>query len=354
MVEPNPIALMIAKEMGFIEHKEKKGLYYLEIGKSDVAYIDFRKSNVGSRYGNIAGKMVDGDKIPILLEYQKNRDKFLEMQLTAQNFEEIKHAIRDHFLGVIPIGKKEEKEKEKALPLEEKPQNSSKSESFKTPANLEKEHREIQQELQEGIMEITRPERGEKIVEEMKVQMQEKEIAPIAAPIAMEAEIVVPRVNVETVVKHFTRFQELKRRVLQDEDYLFIGKDGKRAKKGEHVAEHIKKTGWAKLALIFNLNVEFIKREKLWGEDSNGKYYIWTYHVRAIAPNGRYQEAEGACSSRDPFFAKRYDPQTKEERWIEPDEKNIMLKAQSVAFNRAVSFLIGGGELSAEEIENEI
>jgi hypothetical protein len=203
-------------------------------------------------------------------------------------------------------------------------------------------------------MEIARPESGEKIVEEMKVQMQEKEIAPIAAPIAMEAEIVVPRVDVETVVKHFTRFQELKRRVLQDEDYLFIGKDGKRAKKGEHVAEHIKKTGWAKLALIFNLNVEFIKREKLWGEDSNGKYYIWTYHVRAIAPNGRYQEAEGACSSRDPFFAKRYDPQTKEERWIEPDEKNIMLKAQSVAFNRAVSFLIGGGELSAEEIENGI
>jgi hypothetical protein len=335
-MEPNPIALFIAQEMGFTEHKDKKGLYYLELGKGDMAYIDFRRSDLGGRYGVVGGNMVTGDSIPILVEYKKLRDKFLEMQY-FKSIDEVKREVLSELRGEVKIGEKLKMEPGPALGTLETPTPTPviASTPTATPATPKMSPETEVKEKEK--------ERREKEREEVK-----KVEAIVEAP-----QIVVPRVDVETVIEHFNRFQELKSRVLRDEDYLFVGPDGRPTDKGKHVSEHIKKTGWSKLALIFNLNVEILKREKMWGEDKNGKYYVWTYHVRATAPNGRYQDAEGACSSRDPFYAKRYDPKTKEERWIEPDEKNIMLKAQTVAFNRAVSFLIGGGELSAEEVAYE-
>jgi hypothetical protein len=142
--------------------------------------------------------------------------------------------------------------------------------------------------------------------------------------------------------------------VLTDNDFLFIGKDGKPTKKEMAASEYISKSGWRKIALIFNLSVEITGKERFEGEDKDGKFYGWIYRVRAIAPNGRFQDAEGVCTSRNAFFCKRWKDKDKGEyEWVDTDEKNIMHTAQTCAFNRAISDLVGSGELSAEEISEE-
>lgn len=166
--------------------------------------------------------------------------------------------------------------------------------------------------------------------------------------------IVSPKVTVDQVIKVFAQFQEIKGRVLQDADYHFIGKDGRAASKVDYesgnASAHIRRSGWAKIAMVFNLDIEVLGKEKHIGSTTIGvsrEYYVWTYRVKASASNGRYNIAEGSASSRDPFFSKKKGIE------VDPEESNIMMKAQTVATNRAISGLVGGGELSAEEIEGK-
>ena len=154
--------------------------------------------------------------------------------------------------------------------------------------------------------------------------------------------IVVPQVDVEEAVSVFNKFTEFKQKLLSDDDYLYIGSDGKPTTKKKGAVEYIKKSGWRKFSTVFNLDCRIIDKNRDAYEDPEGKYYVWTYDVRVTAPNGRFQDAEGVATSRDPFF-------TKGGKQI-PEEKNIMLKAQTVGFNRAISDLIGGGAKSAEEV----
>jgi len=159
-------------------------------------------------------------------------------------------------------------------------------------------------------------------------------------------EIVAPAVRMDQALAAFKEFNRFKSNVLTDDDYLFIGIDGKPTSKEKAVGQHIKKSGWRKLALIFNLSIEILDAYRSVYRDEEGEYYVWTYRVRAKAPNGRFQDAEGAATSRDPFFSKRGGER------ITPNEANIKMKAETVAVNRAISSLVGGGEISAEEIES--
>lgn len=155
--------------------------------------------------------------------------------------------------------------------------------------------------------------------------------------------IVTPQVDVKKAIESFKLFQDLKAKLLSADDYLYIGKDGKPTKKGVNTMEYIKRSGWRKLATVFNLNCQILSKERNVYEDPEGLYYIWTYFVRVTAPNGRFQDAEGSATSRDPFFTKGGKQPA--------EEKNIMLKSQTVGFNRAISDLIGGGGKTAEEVE---
>jgi len=177
---------------------------------------------------------------------------------------------------------------------------------------------------------------------------EEQEVEETSEAI-VKVEVVRPYLSVAEAQERFQQFQELKRGALSQEDLLYIGNTGAPVKNKKLASNvYIKKSGWRKLAVLFNLNTEILHREKLWGQDEHGDYYVWLFHVRVTAPNGRYCDAEGACTSRDPFFAKRLGG------YITPNEANIILKAQTVAYNRAISDLIGGGELSAEEIEDTV
>lgn len=117
---------------------------------------------------------------------------------------------------------------------------------------------------------------------------------------------------------------------------------------------YIKRNGWRMIAAGFSVTLELVKdnegrvlHTRIEGEDDVGAFYVHTYVARATLPNGRYAECEGACSSRDAFFGKRkgsWKPLS------DIDEADIIATAQTVAYNRAISDLVGGAEVSAEEM----
>jgi len=165
----------------------------------------------------------------------------------------------------------------------------------------------------------------------------------VMRPVAQPMEIVAPQVDVEQAIDVFRKFTEFKQKLLSDDDYLYIGSDGKPTTNKKGAAEYIKKSGWRKFSTVFNLDCQILSKSREVYEDPEGLYYVWAYAVRATAPNGRFQDAEGVATSRDPFFTKGGKQS--------PEEKNIMLKAQTIGFNRAISDLVGGGAKTAEETE---
>ncbi|MGC8584866.1 MAG: hypothetical protein ACP5L4_01925 [Thermoplasmata archaeon] len=136
-----------------------------------------------------------------------------------------------------------------------------------------------------------------------------------------EVEIVSP--NVEKTIEVMRLFQEIKEKVLDDNDIVIISNK-----------KYIKRSGWRKIALAFNITTEIreIQREKM--DDK----YIVRVIARAVAPNGRISEEVGISDSSE-FTGN-----------LKATMHNIESKAVTRAINRAISNLVGGGELSAEEI----
>jgi hypothetical protein len=184
------------------------------------------------------------------------------------------------------------------------------------------------------------------------VAREEREVVSVvskapAPSVESKGGFLTPAASLDEAMRAFELFEQAKTKLLGDSDVLWIGSDGKPTQKGQG-HPHIKRSGWRKLARFFGINCTIIHREKIWSKDSEGEYYIWKYTVRAQHPSGGYFDAEGVCSSRDPFFSKKHGQR------IEPDEADIMLKAQTVAFNRAVSDLLGSGEVSVEELGEDV
>jgi len=145
----------------------------------------------------------------------------------------------------------------------------------------------------------------------------EKDIVPVES-----SPIVVPAITPEKMVEQMDLFQKLKAQLLDPKtDVVDI--------KGK---PYVKRSGWRKLALAFNISDEVLSTEK---EEVEGGY-VWRIQVRAWAPNGRSAVGIGACSSTEREFA-------------HPDH-DIYAIAHTRAKNRAISDLIGSGEVSAEEL----
>jgi len=118
-------------------------------------------------------------------------------------------------------------------------------------------------------------------------------------------------------------FEDMKTALLAEEDIQEIR--GKR---------FIKRSGVQKLALAFNLSVRTVSKERV---EQAGKF-VWLIEVEAVAPNGRTAIGMGACDSTENIANK---------------EHNVFATAQTRANSRAILNLIGGGTLSAEELEPE-
>jgi hypothetical protein len=135
--------------------------------------------------------------------------------------------------------------------------------------------------------------------------------------------IVVPPLSTQEILDHFNKIQELKRKLINPEtDIIKIGDK-----------PYILKSGWRKLAFSFNLSDEIIREEKEERPDGEVIYRIWT---KVTAPNGRSVVAVGCASTKErKFVHEAHDPYA---------------LAATRSKNRAISDIIGLGEVSAEEV----
>ena len=136
-----------------------------------------------------------------------------------------------------------------------------------------------------------------------------------ASPIVRQA------VSAEAMKEQMRQFQNLKASLLDKSDIATIQNK-----------PFIKRSGWRKLALAFNLSDEIVKEEK----EVIGEEFEWRIWVKVWAPNGRFATGIGGCCSDERDFAHlRHD---------------VYATAHTRAKNRALSDLIGSGEVSWEEL----
>jgi len=187
-----------------------------------------------------------------------------------------------------------------------------------------------------------------------------REPAEIAVPAGPG--LVQPIADLSAIVDMFTAYQKCVKALLvpipdgkrSSEDYQRIGsKDFK------------KKSAWRKLATAFGISGERVSAEDDFLPD--GRIRRAKRTVRAIAPNGRSMDGEGVCDIYERCCepgcsntATSHDhcPAARSEHcpgWthFSHAEHDIPTTAYTRALNRAVSDLIGAGEVSAEEIVGE-
>jgi len=143
----------------------------------------------------------------------------------------------------------------------------------------------------------------------------------------VEASIIMPA-KIEKTLEALKRFEDFKRQVLTKDDYVEITtrKSGERKK-------YIKKSGWLKYALATGISLQLVSESR---EVTPEGKTIYHFTYRAIAPNGRYADAVGSASVDEREFARRVH--------------DVRALAQTRAMERAISNLVGGGELGAEEL----
>lgn len=178
-----------------------------------------------------------------------------------------------------------------------------------------------------------------------------------------ENTLVQPVENVDAVVEVYDQFEEIKDKLLDREaDITNIS--------GNY---HINKSGWRKISTAFNLSLETLSTQRV-VEDGVVKYIVTS---RAVAPNGKSTTGSGVCASNESnFMRKLVDADAGREKaeqeadnpdnvllvdgWYrelkeprEVNDHNLMATAETRAKNRAISDLVGGGEVSAEEMASK-
>ena len=135
--------------------------------------------------------------------------------------------------------------------------------------------------------------------------------------------MVMPLVSVQQAAEAIGAYEALKTAIVRSEDiFLYDGK------------KFLKKSFWRRVATCFGLTVDLVNENR--GFDEKGKLY-YSVLYRAIAPNGRTMIGDGYCSTAE----KGHD-------WW--PEHNVRATAHTRAKNRAISDLVGGGEVSADEL----
>jgi hypothetical protein len=137
--------------------------------------------------------------------------------------------------------------------------------------------------------------------------------------------------NTDQVVEGMKAYQDLLPRLLSDSDYQQAG-----AKK------FVKKSGWRKIARAFNLSVTKVSMTVTRDEDGNPLRAEAVF--RATAPNGQTQDGDGYCSVDEKRFREQKQDTAK-------TENDLRATATTRAKNRAISDLVGMGEVSAEEVD---
>lgn len=152
-----------------------------------------------------------------------------------------------------------------------------------------------------------------------------------------KAGIVTLASNLEGIKKAVEEFNMVKKQLLTSEHYLTF--------KDKHGQEHkyIKKSGWRIVALGFNISDRIVGKEIK--DLGDGEFSI-TYTVEAIAPNGRISQDTGTCSTLEKTWIDKEHTKPNP-RKIHDTDSHALTRAK----NRAISGLVGLGEVSAEEVD---
>jgi len=134
-----------------------------------------------------------------------------------------------------------------------------------------------------------------------------------------------PLYTPEQAAEAWKIFLELKQKLLDKSDYQMIA--GK---------QFIKKSGFRKLIVAFNLTDRILEQERVEREDET---FYWRMVVECEADNGRKCTGVGICDSAERNFAHV--------------EHDVYATAHTRAKNRAISDMVAGGIVSAEEMANE-
>ena len=145
------------------------------------------------------------------------------------------------------------------------------------------------------------------------------ELAPI------ENNKIIDVVDVDHALEEWRAYQRLTRELLDETDYQ------------THKGKKFKtKSAWQKYARAFNINTQIIDKEIV--KNDKGFVIEAEYTVRATLPNGRFVESDGSCDRRE--SGKR-----------DMSNHSIKATAKTRATNRAISELIGAGDVSADELD---
>ncbi len=138
-------------------------------------------------------------------------------------------------------------------------------------------------------------------------------------------------ISVDELKKRMDALEEIKTKILKETDFAKF-KDSK----GKEI-KAIRKTGWLKFAVAFNLTTVVTKEEKvLQGNDL--LRYAWHITVQCIAPNGRIAEEIGVC---DNYMDRPNQP-----------EHVIKTMAKTRATSRAISVMVGAADTNADDMES--
>jgi len=147
-----------------------------------------------------------------------------------------------------------------------------------------------------------------------------------------EAMVVRPAVSPAEALEVWREYQALKDSIATPADIQVYDRGGE-------PRQFYKKSYWRKVGTFFNLSVEQIPgTEEIRRLPGAGAYAV-TVKYRAVAPNGRSTTGDGHCGTDE-------------------DGKDTYMQVAGIAhtraYNRAVSNLVGGGEVSAEEMHGVV
>ena len=97
--------------------------------------------------------------------------------------------------------------------------------------------------------------------------------------------------SVDEIVAKFKKFEEIKSKILSDEDYYTIKAKGNRPE-----TRALGKTGLYKLGVAFNLDTIILQETRI-TEDEEPNYIGYKTMVQCRAPNGRVTQDVGFCDN---------------------------------------------------------
>lgn len=157
--------------------------------------------------------------------------------------------------------------------------------------------------------------------------------SPTLAIATQPTHVLRPMTTPDEAGEVMAEYQRTVRAVLDASDY----------QTAERGRRFVKKSGWRKIAKAYGLSLEMLTCTV--ERDDAGlptRAEVW---IRAIAPNGQRQDADGYCSADESRFQRGGGRQKL--------ENDLRATATTRAKNRAISDLVGMGEVSAEEIDAE-